>query len=64
MTDPAEIARQARGAAEEVRRLGARAMANPISAVLTALVAGFVIGLVLRLFEKGPRVRREEPSDS
>ena len=55
--DAAEIGKRAKEIAGEVRSLGKRAVANPVSAVLTALVAGFIFGLALRLFERPPRVR-------
>ena len=51
---PAEIARRAREAAGAIQNLGRRAVENPVSAVLTALAAGFLFGLVLRLFERAP----------
>ena len=60
MMEPAEIARRAKEAAAGIRKLGERAVANPISAVLSALVAGFLFGLVLRLFERSPREREEK----
>ena len=50
--EPAEIARRTREAADGFRNLGKHALANPVSAVLTALAAGFLFGLVLRLFER------------
>lgn len=55
--EPAEMARRAREAASGIRDLGRRAVENPVSALLTALAAGFLVGLVLRLFE---RTRPEE----
>ncbi len=55
--DAAELGKRAKEIAKNVRRLGERAVANPVSAVLTALAAGFVFGLALRLFERPPRVR-------
>jgi len=58
--EPKEIASRARHAASGLGALGRRAIGNPASAVLTALVAGFVFGLVLRLFERGPRERGEK----
>ena len=58
--DATEIARRAKEAAAGIRKLGERAVANPLSAVLSALAAGFVFGLVLRLFERAPREREEE----
>jgi hypothetical protein len=60
MREPAEIARRAREAAEGVRTLGKRVAENPLSAVLCALAAGFVFGLVLRLFERTPAVREKK----
>ncbi|MEO6740363.1 MAG: hypothetical protein ABIP20_08925 [Chthoniobacteraceae bacterium] len=58
--EPAEIARRAKVAAGGIRDLGKRIADNPVSAVLTALAAGFVCGLVLRLFERPERVREEK----
>jgi hypothetical protein len=58
--EPSEIARRAREAADGVRDLGRRCTENPVSAVLTALAAGFLLGLVLRLFERPRRERGEE----
>ncbi len=55
--EAAEIAKRAKEIAGNVRRLGERAVANPVSAVLTALAAGFIFGLALQLFERPPRVR-------
>ena len=55
----ADIAKRAKQIAQDARRLGMRAVENPVAAVLTALAAGFVFGLALRLFERPPR-RREE----
>ncbi len=60
MMEPAEIARRAKEAAGGIRDLGKRVADNPVSAVLSALVAGFLFGLVLRLFERGPEERREK----
>jgi hypothetical protein len=60
MMEPAEIARRAREAAGGIRKLGERAVANPLAAVLSALAAGFLFGLVLRLFERTPREREEK----
>ena len=56
--EPAEIASRARDAAGGLRNLGRRAISNPVSAVLTALAAGFVFGLVLRLLD--PREPEEK----
>ena len=53
--EPAEIARRAREAASGIRNVGRRAFRNPVPAVLTALAAGFLLGLVLRFFERPPR---------
>ncbi len=58
MMEPAEIARRAKDAAGEIRNLGRRVTANPVSAVLSALALGFIFGLVLRLFERSPEERR------
>jgi hypothetical protein len=60
MMEPAEIARRAREAAGGIRKLGERAAANPLSAMLCALAAGFVFGLVLRLFERTPPEREKK----
>ena len=38
-----------------VRKIGKTWAENPVAAVLTAIAAGFLIGLVLRLFEKPQR---------
>ena len=58
--DAAEITRHAKKIAADARSLGRRAMENPVSAVLTALAAGFVFGLALRIFERPARGGREE----
>ena len=58
--EPTEIASRARDAASGLRNLGRRAVSNPVSAVLTALAAGFVFGMVLRFFERPPREREEK----
>ena len=55
MMEPAEIARRALEAGGGVRNLGERAWKNPVAAFLSALAAGFLLGLVLRLFERSPR---------
>jgi len=55
MREPAEITRRAKEAAGGIRTVGKRAMENPVSTVLCALAAGFLLGLVLRLFERSPR---------
>ena len=60
MMEPAEIARRAREAVSGIRKLGERAVENPLSAVLGALAAGFLFGLALRLFERAPRERGEK----
>ena len=60
MMEPAEIARRAKEAAEGVRDLGRRVADNPVSAVLSALIAGFLFGMVLRFFERAPRERGEK----
>ena len=60
MMEPAEIARRAKEAAGGIRDLGKRIADNPVSAVLTALAAGFLFGLVLRFFERPERVREEK----
>ena len=53
----AEIQKRAKEIVGGIRSLGKRAVENPVTAVLSALAAGFVFGLVLRLFERSPRVR-------
>ena len=58
--DATEIARHAKKIAADARSLGRRAMENPVSALLTALAAGFVFGLALRLFERPARGREEK----
>ncbi len=58
--EPAEISRRAKEAAGGIRDLGKRVAGNPVAAVLTALVAGFLLGMVLRLFERSPEERREK----
>ena len=58
--EPAEIARRARETASGVQNFVRRAASNPVSALLTALTAGFLFGLVLRLFERPPRERGEK----
>ena len=60
MMEPPEIARRARDAAGGIRNLGRRVSENPVAAVLSALAAGFIFGLVLRLFERPERVREEK----
>ncbi len=50
--EPPEIADRARNAAGGIKNLAGRAFSNPVSAVLTALAAGFALGLVLRFFER------------
>ncbi len=58
--EPADIVHRAREAASDIRDVGRRAFRNPVSAVLAALAAGFVLGLVLRLFERAPLEREEK----
>ena len=53
--EPTEIASRAREAATGLKDLGRRAFSNPVSAVLTALAAGFILGLVFRIFERPSR---------
>jgi hypothetical protein len=60
MMEPAEITRRTREAAKGIRDFGRRAVENPVPAVLTALAAGFIFGLVLRLFERAPRDPNEK----
>jgi hypothetical protein len=56
--DAAEIQRRAAEASEGLRTFGRRVTANPIATLLAALAAGFLVGLVLRFFER-PRVERK-----
>ena len=56
--EPKDIATRARDAESGIRNLARRAFSNPVTAVLTALAAGFVLGLALRLFERPPREER------
>ena len=58
--DAAELARRAKTIVADARSVGRRAMENPVAAVLTAMAAGFVFGLALRLFERSPRGRGEK----
>ncbi len=58
--DAAEMQKRAKAIAGSVQDFGKRAFANPVSSLLTALAAGFLIGLVLRLFERPPREREEK----
>ncbi|MEO6784488.1 MAG: hypothetical protein ABI318_00035 [Chthoniobacteraceae bacterium] len=58
--DSAEMRKRAKVIAGGIQDLGRRAAANPVSAVLAALAAGFVFGLVLRLFERPERGRGEK----
>jgi hypothetical protein len=58
--DAAEIARRAKKFAGEAKNFGRRAAENPVTAVLTAIAAGFVFGLALRLFERPARGREEK----
>jgi hypothetical protein len=55
--DAAKIQRRAGKLAGDLRVMGRRATDNPVAAVLAALAAGFLLGLVLRVFE---RPRREK----
>ena len=57
--EPAEIIHRAREAASGIQNAGRRIFRNPMSAVLAALAAGFVLGLVLRVFERAP-IEHEE----
>ncbi len=58
--DAGELARRAKKITADARSVGRRAMKNPVAAVLTAVAAGFVFGLALRLFERSPRGRGEK----
>jgi len=53
------MSRRAKEIAAGLQDLGKRAVANPVSAVLAALAAGFVLGLALRVFERPPVERGE-----
>ena len=57
--EPAEIIHRAREAASGIQNAGRSVFRNPMSAVLAALAAGFVLGLVLRVFERAP-IEHEE----
>ena len=50
-----EMRLRAGDAAGGMRTIGKRLAENPVAAVLTAIAAGFLMGLVLRLFEKPGR---------
>ena len=50
-----EMRLRADEAAGGVRKIGKTLAENPVAAVLTAIAAGFLVGLVLRLFEKPAR---------
>ena len=58
--DAAELSKRAKVIAGGLQDLGKRAVADPVSAVLAALAAGFVFGLVLRLFERPPQTGGEK----
>ena len=58
--EPAEIVTRAKEVAGGLRNASRRAFRDPVSAVLTALAAGFVFGLALRLFERPPREAAEK----
>jgi len=49
--DAAEIQRRAGKTAGDLRALSRRVTENPVAALLAALAAGFLFGLVLRLSE-------------
>jgi len=48
-------AREIRNRARGVRAITNRLTENPVAAVLTALAAGFLAGMLLRLFESRER---------
>jgi hypothetical protein len=50
--DAAEIQRRAGEAAAGLRTMGRRATENAFATLLTALAAGFLVGLLLRFFER------------
>lgn len=50
-----EMQQRAEESADAIRTIGRRLAENPVAAVLTAVAAGFLVGLVLRLFEKQGR---------
>jgi len=54
--DAAGIERRVGETVGNLRTVGRRMTANPVAALLAALAAGFLLGLVLRVFE---RPRRE-----
>lgn len=56
--DAAEVQRRAGEAAESIRRLGRAVSDKPVAAVLTAVAAGFLLGMVLRVFERPRRVEK------
>ena len=58
--DAAEMRERAKGIAGRIQDFGKRATANPVSAVLAALAAGFIAGLVFRFFERSHRQRGEK----
>ena len=58
--ETADFVHRAREAASGIQNAGRRVFRNPMSAVLTALAAGFLLGLVLRFFERAPTEREEK----
>ena len=56
--DAAELQRRAGEAAESLRRLGRAVSDKPVAAVLTAVAAGFLLGMVLRVLERPRRVEK------
>ena len=53
--NPPEIRHRANEAAGGLRRIGRRLAENPVAALLAAVAAGFLAGLLLRLIEKPDR---------
>jgi hypothetical protein len=50
--DATGIQRRAGEAVGDLRTLGRRVTANPVAALLAAIAAGFLLGVILRLFER------------
>lgn len=53
--DASEIQRRAGEAVGDLRKMGQRVTENPFAALLAAVAAGFLLGLVLRAFERPHR---------
>ena len=58
--DAQEIQQRAAAAARKVADIGAQLRRSPGLALLAAVAAGFLAGLVLRCFERKPVVRVDE----